>query len=1013
MSDFRRPVSPVEWWFAAHPRRAAPVVQLVVEGDGEIGHAELAAAVALASRACPGARLVRRKRVWVDGGETPPVRTVDAWEGEPGPITRLRALHRPLTDTETCEVLLVPGSPVRVVFRASHAAMDGHGVLAWAADVFRVLRGEQPVGAPSAVTESDVMDRLGVTRTETRPALEWPSPLGQPPCTRNRRTLWRRLTVDGYHPALVAKVATALTSIFGLETGRYAIAVDLRRHVPGERSTANLSQSTLFDVRADRPWTEPHERLLRALAERRELSGRVDPALLAMPIALLRPLIALLDRRSAARDRYAATATLSHLGRIEQADFSTLTFAATTAYSLSTLPTAGPPEITMVECGGRTELTLVWADGPGMARRLDGVLAALGESLSPAAAREWEGNRTAEPGPRCTVVRAFRRRARAVPDAVALRWPGGELTYAELDRRSDVVAAELHARGAGLGDVVGLLGGRAAETIVGLWGVLKAGAAYLPLDVRHPDSRIASLLESARARHCLVQEAHSGRACTPEGCAMLVLERMPYGTRPALPPPEPRLDDLAYVIFTSGSTGAPKGVEIEHRALANYAAWAGRRFRVDRSTCFALFTSLAFDLPNTAIYLPLLAGGTLALVPDEPSHRSLRHLVEETGANALKLTPSHLDLILRLGLRPEGFRLLVVGGEQLTGPLAARARETFGPGCRIFNHYGPTEATVGCLVHRYDPERDAGAAVVPVGRPVANMAAYLLDESRRHVTPGETGELYLSGAQLARGYRGRPDLDRERFVTLADGTRAYRTGDLARLLPDGELAFLGRADDQVKVLGHRIEPAEVARVIETHPAVARAVVVAREGGARGGKRLYGYAQPVAGARLDTAGLTAYLRERLPAYMTPSAIVAVAEIPQTANGKLDVRALPDPFAGDAQAAGAAGAARRAGVRDGTRDGARDAVVASVAKVWARVLGLDPDALDDDADFNRLGGDSVLLVEMLAGVCHDVVGADAEPAFMDRLGEIVARPTLDQVASLARRVLADRAPAAPAG
>ncbi|TCO44753.1 non-ribosomal peptide synthetase [Actinocrispum wychmicini] len=951
---FSRAVSPSEWWFVGHPKSATPVVQLVVEGDGEITLPDLAHAVAVASEACPGARLSRVDRTWVDSGKAPRVRQVPK-----GDLTTMAATHRPI---DGCEVLLLPGA---VVFRAAHAVMDGHGVLTWATDVFRVLRGEQPEGATSTMTETDLLDRLGVTNNETRPPLECPSPLGQPQRTWRRRTLWRRLTIDGTHPALVAKVATALTAIYGLETAHYAIAVDLRRHTPEELSTANLSQSTVYEVHSSDQWDGVHERLLRALAEKRELSGRVDPAILKMPVPVMRALIKVLDVRSARRNRYAATSTLSHLGRVDLNTLSTPSFHAFTVYSLSTLSTAGPPEVNMVECAGRTEITLVWCDEPGMAARADDVLAWLRDTLSPNT--EWEGNDTARPARTGTVVSAFREQAARTPAAIALRWPDGEMTYAELDRRSSFVAGELRSRGAGRDVVVGVLADRSPETVTALWGVLKSGAAYLPLDPAHPDARINELLADAKALMCVTRRTDQER---PHGCPTVVIDDIEFENDTDVP--EVDAGSLAYVIYTSGSTGRPKGVEIEHGSLVNYTRWAADRLGVDSDSCFGLFTSLAFDLPNTALYLPLLAGGTLVLVADEPNHVSLRYLVEESGVNSLKLTPSHLDLILRLGLAPRGFRLLVVGGEQLRQDLAAEARRVFG--CRVVNHYGPTEATVGCLAHEYDPEQDTDPAV-PIGRPADNTAAYLLDPQRRFVSPGEAGELYVGGAQVARGYRGRPDLDRERFVRMADGRRVYRTGDLARLLPTGEVEYLGRADDQVKVLGHRVEPAEVARVLEDHPGVTRAVVVPRR------NSLHAYAV----STVDGDVLRAFLTERLPRYLVPAAVIVVPEIPQTANGKVDVRALPDLV-----------------IQEATAE--RDDVGEAVAAVWADTLSVDMGRLDDDADFHRLGGDSVLLLSMLAGVCRDVVGSDGEQAFMAELGQMIREPTLERVSAVARKVLA---------
>ncbi|WP_052745675.1 non-ribosomal peptide synthetase [Allosalinactinospora lopnorensis] len=626
-------------------------------------------------------------------------------------------------------------------------------------------------------------------------------------------------------------------------------------------------------------------------------------------------------------------------------------------------------------------------DDPGAVEKAEDLLDRITEALSPPESRAWSGNDTDRPVPAATVTRLFRAQVQRSPDELALTGPDGDVSYAELDRHSDVVAAELAARGVGKGTVVGLLADRSAEALAGLWGILKAGAGYLPLDPHHPDSRTNWELDDSRAPLCLVQRPYASRIT---GCRTLVLDDLARSGAPPAPPEAVEPGDLAYVIYTSGSTGRPKGVQVEHRSLVNYVTWASELYRVDADTRFALFTSLAFDLTGTAVFLPLLAGGSVALVPDDVSPVTLRAMIERSGANALKLTPAHLDLIGRLDLAPDGFRVLVVGGEQLRGPVAAQAARLFGPECRIVNEYGPTEATIGCVAHVFDPDRDGVAPAVPIGTPVANMKSFLLDADRRFVPADGVGELYLAGAQLARGYLGRPDLDRERFVRLADGTRAYRTGDLARILPSGVLEYLGRSDDQVKIRGHRVEPGEVAAALEEHPRVARALVTGRVGG-QGQTILCGYVvTDRAGQRPDVEVLRAHLAERLPSYMVPTAIVCVPELPRTVNGKVDVHALPDPFAGQDDPVG-----------EPAEPAVRDDVEEAVAKIWAEILRTDAARIGPDADFHRLGGDSVLFLAMLASVATTVVGSEGQEAFMVGLREMIRTPTLGRVCRTARR------------
>ncbi|GAA3245947.1 amino acid adenylation domain-containing protein [Dactylosporangium siamense] len=975
-ATFRRAVSPVEWWIAAHPRGAVPVLQVAVEGVGALDPDRLAEAVTAASDACPGTRLARKGREWVDTGRPPAVRLAASGDGTP--VHRLPELQEPLLHRggPTCEVLLVGGASPAVVFRASHAVMDAGGVLLWAADVFRALRGEPLTGATDTVTEVDLLPPL--TQKPTPPTMQYPALLGERTPGTPRRTLWLRRSVDGYHAGLIARLATAIAPLCGGDA-QFAVPVNLRRYAPQTRSTASLSHSLPFTVPAGQDWEATHERLLTMLAEERDAQARLDPAVLKIPQPLLRFINGALESKAVKQNRYPSHASLAHLGRVDVEEFSTASFTATALYSLSSSPAGGPVELDAVECAGHTELTLSWHDGPGIEEKATALLDLIEEALSPAKLRT--PSTLLRPASR-TVLPAFAAQCAATPDALAVTGPDGDLTYAELDRRSRVVATALRARGIGREDVVGVLADRTAEAVAAIWGVVRSGAAYLPLDTQHPDTRLAGILTDARAPVCLVQRPHAERAAVPAGCVTVLLDEL-TGEPPAdWAEPATGPGDLAYVIYTSGSTGRPKGVEIEHGALANYVAWATRDLGVDASTRMPLLTSFAFDVSCTTLFLPLLVGGSVLLPRGDLNHATLRALLTEDAPTVLTMTPSLLELICELDVRPSTVRVIGAAGEVLRRSVALQALEMFGPECRVMNLYGPTEATIECLAHTFDPATDT-AAGVPIGVPPDNCTAHVLDAQHRFVGPGEVGELYIGGVQLARGYRGRPDLTRTRFVRLADGTRVYRTGDVVRVTDAGVVEFLTRADDQVKVLGNRIEPAEIAQALEDHPTVSRAAVLARSRPGSEHKLLCAY---VVGTSPDPAQLQAFVAERLPRYMVPATVTVVAELPRTVNGKIDVRALPDPFAGaDEPAADHSG---------------RDEVTRAVAAIWSGTLGVDPDRLADDTDFHQLGGDSLLMLSMVGAVCRDVVGAAAEPLFMARLGEIVREPTIARVAAVAR-------------
>ncbi|WP_438485496.1 non-ribosomal peptide synthetase [Streptomyces sp. S186] len=994
-SGYRRPISPIEWWFVGHPDSQSATIQFLVEGVGRLEPRQLARAVETASAACPGARLVREGLTWVDSGLAPAVHVVDGSGADAGDVLRLPELQAPLAgpDTPTCEVVLVHGPVTTLAFRADHAVMDANGLLLWALDVFRALRGEAPVGAPDPINAVDVLAEVADVEELSLPAYDRPPVLGPRGAADRSRSVSGRRSVQGNHPGMVAKLATALVAAAGLADARFFVPVDLRHHRPEARTTGNMSHGVHLDVKAGESWEAVHERLLRALSEG-EATRKAPPAdLLTRTVAELNEAITALDDKICRENAFPTNAVLSHVGRVSLADLHTPEFTAHTAYSVSRPVPAGAPDVAVLEVNGRTEITLSWWDAPETGGQTAALLDRLAEELSPSAHRNWPGNSTARPLPsEDDIVAMFLRQAAATPGRVALDGPEGEVTYEEFARRTAVVAAELRALGAGRESVVGVLADRSVSALVAIWGVLRAGAAYLPLDLDLPDARIREVLTDVDAPVCLMERTQETRECLPEECAPLVIEALDHAAEPPALEADIHPEDLAYVIYTSGSTGRPKGVQIEHRGLTNYVHWAAREFGIGAESRVPLLSSLSFDVSGNTVLLPLVFGGTAVLRPGAVSHTLLRELLVRCRADALFLTPSHLELISRLDLTVEGFRSVVVIGEQLRRSVAERAQEVFGPECRIINSYGPTEATIVLTRHVYSPEADTGPAV-PIGAPTDNSTVFLLDAQQRFVPVGEPGEMYLGGVQLARGYHGRADLNRERFVRLADGTRVYRTGDIARVLPTGELEFIGRSDDQVKVLGHRVEPAEIAQALESHPAVDAAVVVPRaQPGDAAHKALCAYVISAAG--VSVADLNAHVARLLPPYMVPAATEVVASLPYTLNGKVDVRALPDPFRRD---------------RRTVTGSARDAYAAAIAGIWSETLGVPPDEIDDTADFYQLGGNSVLLLAMLAAVSREVVGSAAEDDFMSGLGRIVREPTLARVSELARQTRA----AAPAG
>ncbi|MFI1996999.1 amino acid adenylation domain-containing protein, partial [Actinoplanes sp. NPDC020271] len=522
-------------------------------------------------------------------------------------------------------------------------------------------------------------------------------------------------------------------------------------------------------------------------------------------------------------------------------------------------------------------------------------------------------NDTATRLPALSVLESF---GRQPADAVALVSGGARISFGALAERADRIARHLVAQGVGPDSVVGLRLPRGAETITAILGVWKAGAAYLPLDPALPGERLEILLADAGVEVVLADLGEM--ADHPEAV-------LPAVTDPAA---------LAYVIYTSGSTGRPKGVGVTHGAVANYVDSVSQRLGWSGAgTRYGLLQPQVTDLGNTVVFISLATGGELHILDADAvvDAEATAGYLAEHRIDAVKVVPSHLAALGVQGLLPA--RSLVLGGEAVPALLAAELVQAAGDR-PVFNHYGPTETTIGVATARLRP-----GAVIPVGSPIANTRFFVLDDSLRPVPVGVAGELYVAGAPVARGYVGRPGLTGERFVAcpFASGERMYRTGDLVRWTAEGEAVFVGRADEQVKVRGFRIEPGEVQAVLLAHPGVAQAAVIARE------NTLVAYV--VAAGAVDD--LREFAARRLPDYMVPSHVVELAELPLTAAGKLDRRALP--------VSGAEAPARRAPA---------DHTEAALCELFAQVLELDEVGVDDD--FFTLGGHSLLAIRLLSRI-----------------------------------------------
>ena len=542
---------------------------------------------------------------------------------------------------------------------------------------------------------------------------------------------------------------------------------------------------------------------------------------------------------------------------------------------------------------------------------------------------EWNDTRATYSLDRC-LHELFEAQAQRTPGNTAVVYQDQKLTYAELNERANQLAQHLRDLGVGVETLVGVMMERSLELVVALLGVMKAGGAYLPLDPTYPEERLQFIIDDAKPKVILTQQ----ELATDD-------TDQSYGSDPGF---------IAYVIYTSGSTGKPKGVMVPHRGICNRLLWMINAFDFKPTDRFLQKTPFTFDAAGWEFFVPLLIGAQVVMA--EPGgHQDTTYLVNaiaEHEITVLQLVPSMLQIVLEEpGIENcETLRHVFCGGEALPGSLHTRFHDRLS--CELHNLYGPTEYSIDAACWPSQP--DTFERTVPIGRALSNTQLYVLDQNYEPVAIGITGELFIGGSGLARAYLNRPELTAERFVphcfSTEPGARLYRTGDLVRYMADGNLEFVGRVDHQVKVRGFRIELGEIEAVLCRHPQVREAIVVAREDGQNGEKRLVAYI--VGELEAATSELRSHLRQHVPEYMIPAAFVMLDKLPLLSNGKVDRKRLPEPQTS------------RPSLADNYAPPVTEAERV-LARIWSEVLRVEQVGIHDN--FFELGGDSILSVQII--------------------------------------------------
>ncbi len=558
-----------------------------------------------------------------------------------------------------------------------------------------------------------------------------------------------------------------------------------------------------------------------------------------------------------------------------------------------------------------------------------------------------------------TLVSLFESQVRYRPLGNALVLDGTNMNYRELNSMSERFKDKIGTKGVAKGDTVGVCLARSCELIAVLLGILKLGAVYIPIAPNTPAERINFILKDSKSK-MLISSSKNHKTENIELTRInmekdfsehLVSDQEIKGVEP---------NDLAYIIYTSGTTGNPKGVKVSHASLLNYINWGCEEYLGKQPASFAFFTSIDFDLTLTSIFLPLVSGNEV-IIYEEADGRELTNVLTENRATHIKLTPSHLKLIVNNGLTiPDKITTLIVGGEKLFTDTVRSVLNLSERNIVIYNEYGPTEATIGCMIYSFDPSNTNVS--VPIGRPISNVKIYVLDEFLKPVPTAITGELYISGECLAKGYLGSDSLTQEKFLTnpFTKEELMYKSGDMAKKLPTGLIEYVGRTDDQIKISGRRIEKEEVRLALRSYTGVEDVVLITNENGQNGEPELLCFYISKASKthKIDLIAIKSFLSEKLPHHMIPSKFIKIEKIPLNKNGKVDKRRLLDLDQGKELAA----------VEE------KSDLKKLVRTAYQSVLGLTEK--DNSTNFYELGGDSIKATQIASKLYQNKIKVEAK-------------------------------------
>lgn len=955
---YSRPLSSNERLYIIGEELAPPFcIQIVIQGQGNLNLSQLTQAITKAQSYTPGSQLQLKGKLhfsrWIDSDSPPPVREITShnWRGDDFEIRQF--LQAPLKNS-TCEVLLLQGNPQYIIFRVLHSVMDARGAQIWVNNVFKALRKESLIQLFDDITDRTFAKSLKQKDYRKKYPFNCISPTG-PAIGQSKRFQWVRLTLPERIPGLIAQIATHVMHYTNQHSScpatRFMIPVDLRFHNPQLQTTANLSNPLFLDLVSEQDWPSLYSRMLQELLEKREgVIGQWDDLISYLPIWFLKPALRALSHYLLSKNRFMMTGILSNIGYIDLNHFSCENFQAETCFFLPVNVPITPLTMVIVEMNNHTEIVVSMPEVLGNKGRLKALTTYLTQKLVGSnflhQRKVVEINQTSRIySQKKTVIDLFEEQVHQHPQNIALKENHLSFTFFELNQQVNRLANMLNQQHLKSKPIIAIMMKRSIDSIISILAILKIGGSYLPLDPQYPESHLQFLIDDAKV-DALITNVQTQSL----NVKIINMKQAHSYSNEFISQTQPL--DRAYIIYTSGTTGNPKGVQLSHKNLLNYINWAVHFYPIDTQQIYALYTSLSFDLTITSIFSPLVTGQELHIFSDSPII-ALKKIIDEQKVTVLKATPSHVRLLNQLNFSSSKIKTLIIGGEQLDNQLAYQISSTVEHQINIYNEYGPTEVTVGCIVHLYNP--DQTEAIVPIGTPIQNTKVYVLDKNLKNT---HSGELYLAGDGVSMGYFNRPLLNKEKFVLHpATQERMYRTGDKVEWLANHSLIYLGRVDQQIKLKGYRIEPEEIEHVLDKYPGVKQSIVQKQS------DQLVAYL--LTQDELTKEQMQEYLSSKLPQFMIPQLYIFTKTFPLTTNGKVDLQELTSYLPHSKQI---------------TPDSPsiKNHLELEISRIWKQTLNLSNDI--PHATFFELGGDSLKLISLIKQVASHMKTTQEDRLFM---------------------------------